>query len=71
MTRALLVFIFYFFTDLLVVLYYRKVMLNSKWTAAILSAAITGMALIGIITPDLVLVAMSGAFFGTAWGMRG
>ena len=75
MTDAILVFLFNFVNDWLIVKYIRGVTSQDKYIAGAVSAIIVGLSLLSIyfIINEIWLIgfAMLGAGLGTWWGLRG
>ncbi|MGA2160090.1 MAG: hypothetical protein ABSG90_12870 [Dehalococcoidia bacterium] len=70
----LLVAGFYFISDYLIVKYYKRIILNNRLMASLISATIVGLTLISITivvdSPWLIAAAVMGAFGGTWVGMH-
>lgn len=65
---------FYFISDYLIVKYYKRIILNNRLMASLISATIVGLTLISITivvdSPWLIAAAVMGAFGGTWVGMH-
>ena len=74
MTDAILILIFYFVSDFLIVKYYRRIGSGNKLAAAFWSAAIVALTLfsVRIVIESWLMIppACVGAMIGTYYGMR-